>query len=383
MKNLLLISLDTLRADVAYSGKFPFFNQFLKTGVTFLNTISSAPITPISHATVFTGLQPYNHGMRHLFREKVKKSTPLMADILKKKGYETGAVVSCPGLNKWYGFNKGFNFYEDSIPRLADGTDPLETVDVQKRGTALKRANLVVEKSYDWLANHYDKSFFLFMHFFDAHWPYEAPEIFGGDNVYEQEVAYSLHYLEEFLTKVESNGWLDNTCIVIFSDHGEDLEGMYSNDKGGEKLGHPEESGHGCLLYDQTQKVILFIRDSTLPTGIQMSQQVRLVDILPTVLQLLGIKAEKYVFDGTSLVPIINGERLELPPAYSETFYPQEQFEATGQHGHANNKISLRVDNRYKLIFHLNSGEIECYDLARDNGEWNNLIKHGNNAAKK
>ncbi|MCX6740999.1 MAG: sulfatase-like hydrolase/transferase, partial [Candidatus Parcubacteria bacterium] len=106
-KNLILISLDTLRADVAYSGRFTAINYLRRRGATFLNTISSSPLTPVSHATVLTGLQPYHHGIRHLFKEKIKPEIKTLAQILKRNGYRTGAIVSCPGMNKWYGFSKG------------------------------------------------------------------------------------------------------------------------------------------------------------------------------------------------------------------------------------------------------------------------------------
>ena len=90
-------------------------------------------------------------------------------------------LFPCPGMNKWYGFSKGFDHYDDEIPRLADGSDPLETVDVKKRGTALKRAEVVVERALNWIDKKRspDKPFFLFLHFFDAHWPYKAPHKFG------------------------------------------------------------------------------------------------------------------------------------------------------------------------------------------------------------
>jgi len=372
-KNLILISLDTVRADVAYSGKFKAINFLRSQGVSFLNTISSSPLTPVSHATVLTGLQPYNHGMRHLFEEKLKQNTVTLASILQKKGYKTGAIVSCPGMNKWYGFSKGFDHYDDEIPRLADGSNPLKTVDVKKRGTALKRAELVIERAGKWLEKNKDKKFFLFMHFFDAHWPYEAPVIYGGNNVYEQEVAYSDHYLGEFLEKLKKDGLFDKSTIVCFSDHGEDLEGMYKNDKGGKKLGHPEEFGHGCLLYDQTQKVVLIIKDDGLPNNFDIKEQVRLVDILPTILYLLKIKYGSNKLDGFSLLPLLKGKKIDLP-GYSETFYPEEQTVATkGKFAYAKNKKSVRISNNYKIINNLGSDIVECYNLKNDPNELKNL----------
>jgi len=375
-KNLILISLDTLRADVAYSGKFKTIEKMRSRGITFLNTISSSPLTPASHATVFTGLQPYNHGIRHLFKEQLNSETITLAEALKKEGYQTGAIVSCPGMNKWYGFNRGFDSYDDEIPLLADGSDPLNTVDVKKRGTALKRANIVYERVIKWLDKKNNKDpFFLFLHFFDAHWPYEAPEKFGGDNIYEEEVAFSDYYLGKVFSYLEKNNLIENTTIVCFSDHGEDLEGMYKNDKGGKILGHPEELGHGCLLYDQTQKVILMINDPNIKNKQEIKSQVRLVDVAPTILDTLNIKNKYNDFDGLSLFSLIDGAKISLP-AYSETFYPEEQTAATnGKFANTRNKVSLRTGDGYKIIYHLNSDSVEFYDLNKDPNEKNNLYK--------
>lgn len=374
-KNLILISLDTLRADVAYSGKFSAINYLRKRGVTFLNTISSSPLTPVSHSTVLTGLQPYNHGVRHLFKEKVSPRAKTLAQIMKKNGYRTGAIVSCPGMNKWYGFSKGFDFYDDEVPRMTDGSDPLESVDVKIRGTALKRADLVVNRGVKWLENHKNKNFFLFLHFFDAHWPYKAPKKYGGSNTYEAEVAYTNHYLSSFFEYLKKAELLDNTSIVCFSDHGEDLAGMYANDKGGKKFGHPEECGHGCLLYDQTQKTVLIVVDKKIKSNALIKNQVRLVDIVPTILNLFSIKYAAKQFDGVSLIPFLRSKKDFGLVGYSETFYPEEQTAATnGKFPNSNNKKSLRINNKYKMIFHLNSDIVELYDLEKDPNEMKNLI---------
>lgn len=372
-KNLLLISLDTLRADVAYSGKFPAIERLRKQGVSFLNTVSSAPLTPISHASIFTGLQPYNHGIRHLFKEKMNEGLPTLASILKEQGYQTGAIVSCPGMNKWYGFSTGFDHYDDEIPLLPDGTNALETVDVKLRGRALKRAPLVTERAMTWLKDiDHSQPYLLFMHFFDAHWPYEAPEKFGGDNVYEEEVAFTDHYLGRFLDEIEKEGWLENTTIICFSDHGEDLDGLYPNDKGGEKLGHPEEFGHGCLLYEQTQKVPLIFCDDTLPSDKNIDDQVRLIDILPTTLNLLETKHDLSL-DGIDLQPIINGQKIDLV-GYSETMYPEEQNLATNnKYPDARNKKAFVFNNDRKLILH-DEELAEYFSLQQDPEEKHNLL---------
>ncbi len=373
MQNLLLISLDTVRADVAYSKKFPTINKLRSEGVTFLNTVSSSPLTPCSHTTVFTGLQPYNHGVRHLFRERLPKNIPTFTQALKQKGYKTKAIVSCPGMNKWYGFSKGFNSYDDEIPRLADGSDPLKTVDVKKRGTALKRAKLVSEKAIEWLENNKKENFFLFIHFFDAHWPYEAPEKIMGDNPYEEEVGYMDHYLGKVIEYLKKNNLFDNTTIIAFSDHGEDLDGWYPNDKGGSRLGHPEEMGHGCLLYQQTQKVLLIIKDKNLPSNKNIKNQVRLVDVNPTIHDLMSLKQKQKKLDGVSILPIIKGSSLNLI-GYSETLYPEELAKNDPKFKKIKTKKSI-IYNQTKLISDISGNNTEVYDLNKDPNETNNLFK--------
>src|SRR5688572_22767795 len=180
--HLLLVSLDTLRADVAYSGKFPAIESLRQRGTTFCSTVSSSPLTPISHATILTGLQPARHGIRHLFREQMTPDISTLAQRLSAHGYATGAVVASPGMNRWYGLDRGFDHYDDWVPPLEDGSSALELVDVEKRGTALKRAPMVVERALAWLDRQpSDVPIFLFVHFFDAHWPYGPPERFGTE----------------------------------------------------------------------------------------------------------------------------------------------------------------------------------------------------------
>ncbi|WP_329352806.1 sulfatase [Streptomyces sp. NBC_01261] len=369
MPNVLLVSLDTVRADVAYSGKMPGIEGLRRRGTTFRQAISSAPLTPISHASVFTGLQPARHGIRHLLREQLAPDAVPLAERLRDAGYATGAVVSCPGLNKWYGMDRGFDFYDDEIPRLPDGSDPLTVPDVKMRGLALKRAPVVVDRAMDWLSRQ-EQPFFLFAHFFDAHWPYEPPEDVcpTADNPYEGEVAYSDHYLGKMLARMEEMGHdLDDTLIVCFSDHGEDLAGWYPNDHAG-PLGHPYEEGHGCLLFDTTQHVPLIFSGPGLPRGAETDRQVRLVDIAPTVLDILGLDCGSV--DGASLTEFLRPEpTANSRPAYSETYYPEER-RADGKYPDLLPLSSVRLDDaqggRRKVIWQVGGDAVESYDLRTD-----------------
>ncbi|MFI7210895.1 sulfatase [Micromonospora maritima] len=377
--NIIFISLDTVRADVAYSGKMPGIERLRRQGTTFLQAVSSCPLTPVSHATVFTGLQPPNHGIRHLFREQLRADVPTLAALLKSAGYATGAVVSCPGLNTWYGINRGFDFYDDEIPKLPDGRDPLSVGDVKLRGLALKRAPLVVDRATEWLSRQ-ESPFFLFAHFFDAHWPYEPPEDVNPDvaNPYEGEVAYSDHYLQLLLSRIEQMGHdLSSTIVVCFSDHGEDLGGWYPNDHAGDR-GHPEEEGHGCLLFDATQHVPLIIGAPGVPGGGEVHSQVRLVDIMPTVLEMLGLSSPPS--DGSSLVEFFKGDTGVSRPAYSETFFPEEKRVASG-YSHLQPLGSVRLDEpgrqRQKIIWAQGGSDVEVFDLVADPDEMNGLSMTG------
>ncbi|MFD8722475.1 sulfatase [Streptomyces sp. NPDC059629] len=364
--NILFISLDTTRADVAYSGRLPGVERLRRAGTTFTQAISSCPLTPISHASVFTGLQPPGHGIRHLLREQLRPDVPTLAEMLREAGYATGAVVSCPGMNAWYGMDRGFDHYDDEIPRLPDGRDPLTVGDVKLRGLALKRAPLVAERAAAWAARQ-DGPFFLFAHFFDAHWPYEPPEDVGVpvDNPYEGEVAYSDHYLGRLLGELETQGHdLTGFVTVCFSDHGEDLAGWYPNDHAGDR-GHPYEEGHGCLLFDATQHVPLVVGGPGVPAGLEVSQQVRLVDVLPTVLHLVGLPVPPV--DGASLVPALRGAVLRDRAAYAETYFPEE-LSARGEYDIRPLKALRTVGaaGRQKVVWEADADGATLYDLEAD-----------------
>jgi len=379
IRNLVFVSYDSVRADVAYGGDFPGVERLRRHGTTFLNCVASAPLTPVSHATILTGLQPYHHGIRHLFKEPLRDDCTTIASLLHAAGLSTSAVVSCPGLHRWYGLCRGYTQYDDEIPSLPDGTDALLTVDVKLRGQALKRAPLVVERSQRLLAAEPDRPFFHFIHFFDAHWPYDPPERTlrtPVKNLYEAEIAYLDHHFSRWLDWMESTGRLEDTLVVLFGDHGEDLSGWYENDKGGDERNHPEEMGHGCLLYDQTIMVPLIFSHPDLPARSVVSQ-VRLVDVMPTCLELMN-QSLPVRLDGVSLASAVldTGPATDLP-AYCETAYPREQVEATGgQFEWTRNKKAIRLGNQSKIIFHLDSDIVEVYDLLNDPREERNLL-HG------
>lgn len=384
IRNCLMISYDCFRADFSYSGKLSSVERLRKEGAAFARAISSAPLTPISHATVFTGLQPSGHGVRHLLKEKIRRDIPILAEILRDHGYLTAGFVACPGLNRWYGFDRGFTIYKDNMPLLPDGSDPMGCVDVEKRGLACRNAAEILAESIRFLRTQAHTPFFLFTHFFDAHWPYRTPDDFDPGLVnhpYEKAALYVDRHVSILLEMLDDMGIFDETLVVAFGDHGEDLNGFYPNDHGGVENGHPEEHGHGCLLYNSTQWVPLIFRfPHEVPAGLSVQSQVRLVDVMPTVLDLLQIKIPAGL-DGETLKPLFTNNGLDRP-AYFETFYLEEHPErmALGIGARGRQGIQLRANgNEWKAIWAVGVGSdsseaVELYDLVRDPNEINNIF---------
>lgn len=369
-RNLVLVSMDTLRADVAYSGRFSSIEFLRRTGTTYLDVLSSAPLTPVSHATIFTGLQPPEHGIRHLFRESLVPGVPTLAAILADAGYATGAFVSCPGMNRWYGLNRGFDVYQDAVPRLPDGSDPLQTVDVKERGRATRRAPHVVADALAWAdALSDDRPVFLFVHLFDAHWPYESPEGYPGyevGNAYEGEVAYADHWVGELFAHLPAPlRDPERTITSILSDHGEDLAGWYDDDHA-HLDGYTQEEGHGCLLFDCTLRVPWVLAGPGIEAGAECHEQVRLVDVAPTLLSELGLPRPP--MSGRPVHPL-PAKHVHPPVAYSETFFPDEKAASALKWAHLSPLQSYRISGRTKMIRDVYTGGTEVYDLRADPGE--------------
>jgi arylsulfatase len=241
---------------------------------------------------------------------------------------------------------------------------------VKLRGLAMKRAPLVVERALDWLAHKPAAPFFLFAHFFDSHWPYEPPVDYGVPvaNAYEGEVAFMDHHVGKLLAGVERLGYaLDETLIVLLSDHGEDLAGWYENDHAGER-GHQEEEGHGCLLYDATQLVPLCIRwPGVIPQSREIECQVRLADVAPTIWDLLGISIRD--LDGSSLLPVIAGSETTHRPAYSETYFREELGRSNPQFAGLRPLRSVRLSDKVKVIWEVGGDTVQVFDLVSDPNE--------------
>lgn len=296
--NVLLISVDTLRADhlgcYGSRNKTPAFDALAARSVVFEQTISQVPLTLPSHTSILTGLYPDQHGVRNNENFALSPAVFTLAELFRANGYATGAVVGSFSLDSGFGLNQGFQYYED---RMGKGDDPSANRYVERR------AAVVWKLGREWMARQ-KQPWFCFLHFFDPHTGYNPPPPFPA--TYDGEISYVDSVLKEILNALDAGAAFSNTVVVLLSDHGE-------------SLGEHGESSHGVFLYDATLRVPLMIAAPGWKPG-RVPQQVRLVDVAPTLADLAGLKDTQFHPSGQSLVEAVAGKGQDRP-AYSESFY--------------------------------------------------------------
>jgi arylsulfatase A-like enzyme len=261
---------------------------------------------------------------------------PTLAELLSARGYETAAFVAAPALDRWYGLAKGFRTYDDRMD--------------QYQGLAMRRADAIADAGIRWLESlPAGARWFCFLHFFDAHWPYVSKDEQGdAANCYEAGLRLSDRHLGRVIDWLRLREQFDDTLIVVFGDHGEDLAGAYANDRGGAALGHPEEEGHGCLLYQTTQHVPLIFAHRSLPTR-RWDSLTGLVDITPTICALVGA-IPPLRCDGIDLSNQYGAGPANRPALYAETLYPGDLAERDPRLSHLQNLQARWLDHRTKII---------------------------------
>jgi len=345
--NVLLMTLDTLRADRLGSyghtaAETPRLDRLAAEGIRFEQAISPMPMTLPSHTSIMTALEPYRHGVRDNADFEIAAETPLLAELFRDAGYDTGAFVAAYVLHSRWGLSRGFERYDDT---------GVSGVDELVEGRSERRGDEVVAAALPWLTETRPRPFFGWVHLYDPHAPYAAPEPYGrrfASSPYDGEVAFTDSVVGALLDGLLAADLLDNTIVVVAADHGEGLQDH-------------DEPGHGLFVYDATVRVPLIVR---LPgarlAGKTVTPQVRLIDIAPTLLELAGIETPA-TFQGLSLAPHLFGAG-EARAAYSETMYPRWHFGWQELH-------ALRRDG-YKYIL---APRDELYDLGADPGERRNL----------
>src|SRR5690348_11743462 len=234
--NVVLITLDTLRADHlgCYGYKLiqtPNLDSLAAAGARFADAYTPIPITLPSHSVILTGTYPMRNGMHDFSDNRLSSSLPTLASILHDHGYATAAVIGSAVLDSRFGLNRGFDFYYDHFDfnRLQESN--LEEME--------RPGNVVADVTLDWLRKNYSKKFFLWMHLYDPHYPYQPPAPYDAeykDRPYDGEIAFADQQVGRLIRFLKSKGLFANTMIILSGDHGE-------------SLGEHGEKSHGFFIY--------------------------------------------------------------------------------------------------------------------------------------
>lgn len=304
-ENILLVTIDTLRADAlsSYGGRAqtPNLDRLASHGARFTFAHSQAVVTLPSHTTILTGHFPYEHGMRDNSGFRVQDGTATLATRLKPLGFATGAFVGGFPLTKRFGLTPGFDVYDDQMP---------ENREAITLAMANRPAADVVGRAVDWMGRQ-NTRFFAWVHVFDPHSPYEPPAEYAAayrDQPYFGEVAYTDHALGALFDRLATLS--RPTLVIVTSDHGE-------------SLGEHGELTHGMFAYEATLHVPLIVArvgpgTTSRTRGTVIDTPVRHIDIAPTVLDVVGAGQDS-ALPGASLRDLIAAGRGADRPAYFES----------------------------------------------------------------
>ncbi len=343
--NLLLITMDTTRADrigcYGYAAaRTPALDALAARGVRFDAAFSHAPITLPSHASLHTGTYPPEHGVRDNGRFLLGPELPTLAEQFRRRGYATAAFVGAQVLSARHGLARGFDHYDDEMPTRPSGKRAWD-----------RFGNVVADRALAWLEREGGRPFFVWAHFFDPHAPRRPPPPYHERfaDPYDGEIAFMDDQIGRLVAWLRDRGQLDRTLVVAVADHGE-------------SLGEHGFEWHALLIYDSIMRVPLILSwPSRLPAGTVVRDVVRMIDLMPTVLELMGWEIPSSV-SGQTLAPLLAGRQVSPRAAYVESDFPFENF------GWA--KLRGLLDARWKYI---RAPRPELYDRVADPRELNNL----------
>ncbi len=343
-QNLLLVTIDTLRADRlscygSQNPKTPHIDSLAERGVLFSRAFANTSTTLPSHTNILLGTTPLHHGVHENLNFVVSEQLLTLAEHLKDYGYSTGAFVGAYPLDSRFGLSQGFDTYDDNYARI-HFVNP----------SSLERnAEAVVESALEWLERQ-DSPWFLWIHCWDPHVPYDPPEPFKTqyrDHLYDGEVAYVDFALGKLFNYMKENNLFDNTSIIFTGDHGE-------------SLGQHGEKTHGFFAYNSSIWIPLIISAPGKKPS-RIDHYVSHIDIFPTACDVLELEKPSFL-QGISLLPALNGKKLPERPIYFESLYPYYS------RGWAPLKGFLHQGKKF-----IDSPIPELYELDKDFDELKNL----------
>src|SRR5579863_1387913 len=356
--NLLLVTLDTTRADriscYGYAaGTTPVLDSLAADGVLCERVFTVAPITLPAHTTMFTGLYPAENGVVTNGRGRLDDRIPTLAEVLERQGYDTGAFVASFVLNAKFGLNRGFRTYDDDFANEELGAD---TMHRQRHGES------VVTAALKWLGLTREKPFFCWVHLYDPHAPYlPHTDLFADkfiDRPYDAEIAYVDQQVGRLVDFLKSSQIDDQTLVVAVGDHGEGL-------------GEHVEREHGMTLYDDSLHVPLIFRyRGKLPVK-RVAENISLVDLSPTILDLLGLKDPRQT-SGQSLKRVLAGDAQATRSFFAATDIPFLVNEWS--------PLQCWIESDWKYV---RTTKPELYDLAADPHERQNVLEANTEIADK
>lgn len=341
---VVLISIDTLRADrlpaYGYQGiATPAIDRLVRDGLLYEHAYSHAPTTLPSHAALFTGQNPSQLGVRDNLGYALAPEATTLAERFGSLGYRTAGFVSGYPLRRESGIAQGFTTWDDEFEAASSEAGIGE---IHRDGA------LTVARARQWLRQQEDGDFFLFVHLFEPHLPYSAPEPFVSvyESPYDAEVAYADSLVANLLEELESLGFYENATVVLLADHGEGL-------------GDHDEDDHGIFVYTSTLWVPVIIKlPASARAGQRIDAPIQLADVAPTLVALIGAEP----------LPDVVGRDLfcsewDTTLIYAETYQPRIHFGWS--------ELLTVIDYPYQYI---EAPEPELYDLVADPGETENLV---------
>jgi arylsulfatase A-like enzyme/Tfp pilus assembly protein PilF len=344
---VILISVDTLRADhlsCYQPGRrpTPHIDALAKKGTLFSQVSSPFPLTLPSHVALFTSTYPFTNGVQDN-GVPLKSTAVTLATVLKNAGYKTAAFVGSFVLDRRFGLSRGFDVYDGPI----DLHNKTTASPVERKRAGAQTADAAMR----WLERNSGAPYFLFLHLYDLHLPYDLPQdpsLRHGETGYTAELAYEDRVLGDFLEFLERRGLLEKTLIVFTSDHGEGL-------------GEHGESTHGYFIYQSTLHVPLIVHWPSAFTRFpqeRVDEAASLLDVAPTILDAIGLPRPGEMRGRTLIGAGGAGE------VYSESLYARNHFGCSTIR-------SLRI-GQYKYI---ETPKPELYDLSSDPNELRNVYE--------
>lgn len=386
-QNVLVVLLDTTRADhlscYGYARPTtPVIDRLAAEGARFEDMRSQSSLTPVSASTLLTGALPHRHGVRSLFAvggETLSKDVGSLPELWQRSGRRTAAFVSAKPMGAQYGLARGFETYHDDLaPSFARHG-------IERASDAPQRpADDTTELVLGWLDEHGREPFALLVHYFDAHDPsFVPPREWLARNVsfplpenlrragpeqripalsvphnrvdlYDAELRFMDEQLGRIVERLREQGTLEETLVVVLADHGE-------------AFGEHGFWTHG-ILYEEQLHVPFVLRGPGIEPGTLVRERGRVVDVLPTLAELLELPAPAQSLDGRSLVPALRGGASGEPrDVYAEVHHaPEDRLKRDRE------MYALRSGD-WKYIHRPATGRHELYDLASDPGELSNL----------